>query len=197
MSNGSILLRLDADGTVSGIGSVSASDIVRCTPTSLGSNTAGTFTMYFDGSDVGLTTTDEDIDAISFAPNGNLIVSTVGPFSVTGVSGNREDLVSFAATSLGTTTSGSWTMYFDGSDVGLGTISTEQINEIWIDTTGKIHITTSGSFSVTGLSGNASDIFICTPGTLGNTTTCTYSSYWLGASNGFSGEDTDGLYITP
>jgi hypothetical protein len=176
---------------------VDDSDIIRFTPTSLGANTAGTFTWYFDGSDVGLSTTAEDVDAIGFAPNGRLIISTAGSYGVTGVSGNDEDLISFAATSLGATTSGTWSMYFDGSDVGLNEATSEQINGVWIDTSGKIHLTTIGNFSVTGLSGNGSDIFICTPGTLGTTTTCTYSSYWLGASNGFGGEITDGIYITP
>jgi hypothetical protein len=78
----------------------------------------------------------------------------------------------------------------------LNDATSEQINGIWIDkTNGKIHLTTLGAFSVTGLSGAGSDIFICTPGTLGATTTCTYSSYWTGASNGFS-QIVDGIHIS-
>jgi hypothetical protein len=196
MSDGTILLSLDTDGTVGTFGTVDDSDIIRFTPTSLGSTTAGTFSWYFDGSDVGLSTTAEDIDAIGFAPDGKLVISTLGAFGVTGVSGNDEDLLVFTATTLGSTTSGTWALYFDGSDVGLNEATSEQINGIWIEAaTNKIYLTTAGNFSVPGLSGTGSDIFICTPGTLGNTTSCTYTSYWIGASNGFAGEIIDGLHV--
>jgi hypothetical protein len=145
---------------------------------------------------VGLTTTAEDIDAIGFAPNGKLVISTLGAIGVTGVSGNDEDLTAFTATTLGSTTSGTWALYFDGSDVGLNEATSEQINGIWIEpATNKIYLTTAGAFSVPGLSGAGSDVFICTPGSLGSTTTCTYTSYWIGASNGFAGEIADGVYI--
>ena len=197
LTDGAILLSLDGDGTVTGFGTVDDSDILRFTPASLGSNTSGTLAWYFDGSDVGLTTTAEDVDAIGFAPDGKLILSTAGTFSVTGASGNDEDLISFTPGSLGANTSGTWTLYFDGSDVGLNDAASEQINGIWIDkTNGRIHLTTTGAFSVTGLSGPGSDVFICTPGTLGATTACSYSSYWTGASNGFGSEIVDGIHVS-
>jgi len=171
-------------------------DIIRFIPTSLGINTDGSFQWYFDGSDVDLTTTAEDLDAIDFAPDGRLIVSTTGSFSVTGASGNDEDLLAFTPTSLGATTSGTWSIYFDGSDVGLNETTSEDINEIWIDAlTNQIYLTTLGAFSVAGVNGDGSDIFICTPGTLGDTTSCTFSAYWIGSSNGFAGEIVDGLDI--
>jgi hypothetical protein len=196
MSNGTILLSLDADSTVTNFGTVDDSDIIRFTPTSLGSNTAGTFSWYFDGSDVGLTTTAEDIDSIDFTSDGKLVVSTSGAVSVTGVSGNDEDLLVFTASSLGSTTTGTWALYFDGSDVGLNDTTSEEINGIWIDTsTNNIYLTTLGSFSVSGISGDGSDIFICTPGSLGSATSCTFSPYWDGSLNGFSGEVIDGLHI--
>ena len=197
LTDGTILLSLDTDGTVSGFGTVDDSDILRFTPASLGSNTSGTLAWYFDGSDVGLTTTAEDVDAIGFAPDGKLVLSTAGAFSVTGASGNDEDLISFTPGSLGANTSGTWTLYFDGSDVGLNDATSEQVNGIWIDkTNGNIHLTTIGTFSVTGLSGTGSDVFICTPGTLGATTACSYSSYWTGASNGFGSEIVDGIHVS-
>ena len=196
LPDGTILLSVDTDGAVGTFGTVDDSDIIRFTPTSLGSTTAGTFSWYFDGSDVGLSTTAEDIDAIGFAPDGKLVISTLGAFGVTGVSGNDEDLLVFTATTLGATTTGTWALYFDGSDVGLNEATSEQINGVWIEAaTNKIYLTTTGNFSVPGLSGSGSDIFICTPGTLGNTTSCTYTSYWVGASNGFAGEIVDGLHI--
>lgn len=194
--DGSLLLSLDADVNVSGLGAVDDSDIIRFTPTSLGTNTSGTFSMYFDGSDVGLSTAGEDVDALGFTPDGRLVFSTVDAFSVPGVSGGDEDLIAFTPVTLGANTSGTWSLYFDGSDVGLNEAASEDINAVWIEPgTGRIHLSTLGNFSVTGLSGAGSDVFICTPGSLGNVTTCTYSSYWIGASNGFSGEIVDSLMI--
>ncbi|MBL8880873.1 MAG: hypothetical protein JNG88_17300 [Phycisphaerales bacterium] len=65
-------------GGPSGSTTVDDSDIVRFHPTSLGATTAGTFAFYFDGSDVGLTQNDEDIDAIALLPDGRLLISTNG-----------------------------------------------------------------------------------------------------------------------
>jgi len=200
MPDNSILLSFDAPTSVSGLGTVDDSDIVRFIPTSLGDNTSGTFEWYFDGSDVGLTTNGEDIDAIDFAPNGDLVISTIDVFSVSGVSGGDEDLIEFSATSLGSTTSGAWSWYFDGSDVGLADTANEDVNGLWInDADGKIYLSTLGAFSVPGVSGDGSDIFICTPGSVGSNTSCTYDSnlYWDGSLNGFSGQVVDGFDVVP
>ena len=122
-SSGDILLSFTASGSVAGMTggpsgtTLDDSDIVRFIPTSLGATTAGSFVFYFDGSDVGLTTDAEDVDAIAIAPDGRLVVSTLDAFSVTGVSGQDEDLIVFNATSLGSVTAGTWAMHFDGSDV--------------------------------------------------------------------------------
>ena len=195
MPDGSILISLDVAATISGLGSVDDSDIIRFIPTSTGATTIGTFAWYFDGSDVGLTTDAEDIDAIGFAPDGRLVISTRGAFSVTGASGNDEDLIAFSSTSLGSTTSGSWSWYFDGSDVGL-TATTEDVNGVWIDpVNNKVYLTTTGAFSVTGASGDGADIFVCTPGSLGSTTSCAFSMYWDGSAFGFAGEVADGIAI--
>ncbi|MEM8716115.1 MAG: hypothetical protein AAGE92_10115, partial [Cyanobacteria bacterium P01_G01_bin.4] len=76
--DGSILFGVKRPTTLAGIGAVDDSDIVRFTPTSTGSNTVGSFEVFFDGSDVGLTTNGEDIDGFGFAPDGRLVVSTLG-----------------------------------------------------------------------------------------------------------------------
>ncbi len=82
---------------------VDDSDIVKFTATSLGNNTAGTFSLYFDGSDVGLTSSSEDINALSILDNGHLIISTKGDFDVDGADGEDEDLIEFSPDSLGLT----------------------------------------------------------------------------------------------
>lgn len=196
LPDGSILMSFDSTTTAGAAGTVADADVVQFFPTSLGSNTAGTFAMYFDGSDVGLTTTSEDIDAISVLADGRIILSTVGNISVPGVSGLDEDLVAFTPSSLGANTSGTWAYYFDGSVVGLNTSSSEDVNGVWIDpVNGDIYLTTIGAFAVTGVSGDGADIFVCVPGSLGAGTSCTYRSYWDGSTLGFAGEIMDAFEI--
>jgi hypothetical protein len=186
---------------------VDESDIIRFTPTQLGTNTAGTFTWYFDGSDVDLTAGAEDVDALAVLDNGGsiqLVLSTAGNPTVTGLSGARdEDLLLFTPTPtqpLGDdSTAGTWSFYFDGSDVGLSEASSEDVNGVWIDpANGELYLTTVGVFNVTGLSGDGADIFICDPGSPpppSATTTCTFRPYWDGSANGFAGEVVDAFVI--
>jgi len=199
LSDGSILMSFDSSSVaIPGLGMVEDSDIVRFVPTSTGSDTAGSFEWFFDGSDVGLTDGGEDIDAIDMTPDGRLVISTIGSFSVSGVSGQDEDLIVFSATQLGAMTSGSWSMYFDGSDVGLSDSSSEDINGVWIDSaTGEIYLSTVGSFAVEGSSGDGGDVFICVPSALGETTSCTFGPglYWDGSASGFGEEVIDGLDV--
>jgi len=200
MPDGSILLSVDAALSISGLGTVDDSDIVRFIPATLGDTTSGTFEWYFDGSDVGLTTSGEDVDAIDFAPDGRLVISTTDIFSVTGASGGDEDLIAFSATSLGSTTSGTWSQYFDGSDVGLADTANEDVNGLWIsDISGQIYLSTLGAFLVPGVSGDGADIFVCIPGSLGTNTSCTYDPdlYWDGSLNGFAGQVLDGFDVVP
>jgi hypothetical protein len=192
MSDGSILLSLNASLSITGLGAVTNADIIRFTPTSLGNNTAGSFSWYFDGSDVGLTQSAENIDAISFAPDGRLLFSTSGNLGVTGVSAVDEDITAFTPTQLGATTAGSFAVYFDGSDVGLATNNTEDIDGLWADPlTGKLYLSTEGAYAVMGISGDGADIFICTPGTLGATTSCTFGPgiFFDGTPFGFTNFD--------
>ena len=117
------------------------------------------------------------------------MVSTTGSLTVSGTSGNDEDLIVRNAVNT-------WALYFDGSDVGLNDAASEEINGVWIDpVSNALCLTTLDNFTVTGLSGVGADVFVCVPGTLGSTTTCTYTPYWVGAANGFTGEITNGVHI--
>jgi hypothetical protein len=77
--------------------------------------------MYFDASDVGLTTSNENVDASTLDADGKIYLSTTGNFSVSGVSGADEDVFVFTPTALGGSTSGSYSsaLFFDGSLFGL------------------------------------------------------------------------------
>ena len=188
-ADGSLLLSFDSSFSLSPLGTVDDSDIVRFVPTSLGDTTAGQFSWYFDASDVGLDTNDEDIDAMAFTPDGKLVVSMFGAYAVTGASGDDVDLLAFTPTQLGDVTAGTWALYFDGSDVELTPLGNEDVNAVWIEpATGKIYLSTLGAFAVTGVTGGGDDVFMCMPGALGANTTCTYGPglYWDGSANGFN-----------
>ncbi|MBI5289476.1 MAG: S8 family serine peptidase, partial [Chloroflexi bacterium] len=96
LSANQLLLSFSVPGSVPGIaGTVDDSDLVLFTASSLGSVTTGTFGLYFDGSDVGLSNTSEDIDAVELLANGHLLVSVTGSFQAPGASGADEDIVEF------------------------------------------------------------------------------------------------------
>ncbi|MFO0875092.1 MAG: S8 family serine peptidase [Phycisphaerales bacterium] len=192
LANGDLLISVDLDGTLAGLvggpsgTSIDDSDIVRFTPTSLGANTAGTWNFYFDGSDVGLTTSNEDIDAIAVATDGNLVISTTGSATVTGLSGlDDKDLIKFTATSLGANTAGTWSYFFDASDVGL-TTTNEDVDAVNILSTGLITFSTLGAFSVTGASGDGLDLVDFSPTSLGATTAGTFALFFDGSGAGLA-----------
>ncbi len=193
LNDGTILLSFIGETTIPDVGSVDDSDIVRFIPTSLGTSTSGRFELYFDGSDVGLTTNGEDIDALHLLNDGRLVISTIGNSDVTGTTWRDEDLLVFTPTSLGATTSGSWALYFDGSDVGLNQSNDEDIFGVWIADSGEIYLTTRGIFSVNSTSGDGADVLRCTPSSLGTNTSCTFDLNWDGSANGYGTENIDGL----
>jgi hypothetical protein len=184
-----LLLSFDGAGTIGAV-AFDDSDIVRFDATSLGTTTAGTFSLYFDGSDVGLTQNVEDVDAVELLPNGHILLSTTGGASVTGVSGAAEDLLEFTPTTLGDVTAGSYALYFDGSDVQL-TVSAENVDAAAVDSVGKIYLSTTGNFAVTGVSGADEDVFVFTPTSIGSTTAGTYSStlHFDGSAFGLAASD--------
>ena len=196
VDSNTILMTFKATLTLGGL-TVEPFDIVQFNATSTGENTAGTFSMYFDGSDVGLDATGEDLDSIDVLSDGRVIVSVTSNISVPGVNASDEDLLAFSPTSMGQTTSGSWELFFDGSDVGLNDNTVEEIMGVDVHVNGSIYLTTQGDFDVSVVSGTGADIFICTPISLGSVTECNYSPtlFFTGANWGVVGNEVDGLTI--
>jgi Zn-dependent metalloprotease len=189
----SILMSFTANVTVNGI-TATPQDVLRFDATSLGSTTVGTFSLYFDGSDVGFDTTSENIDSLSLLPDGRLLISTTGSPSVPGLTtGKDEDVLAFTQTSLGDVTSGTWSLYFDGSDVGLADTNNEDVDALDVIANGNIYLSTLGDFAVNGLSGFDEDVFVCTPTSIGDVTACNYSPtlYFDGSTWGLSANDVD------
>ena len=163
------VLSFTESGTVPGVGTVDDSDLVLFTPTSVGDNTAGTFSMYFDGSDIGLTRSGEDIDSVDIK-DGALYLSTSGSFAVGATAGANEDIfVCQAAVTGPDSACGATSIAFDGSVHGL-TASDENIDAFTFtagDDDGlqvqeaPALFSTTGDYSIPTASGEESDFFSC------------------------------------
>jgi hypothetical protein len=190
LSDGSLLLTVSKNIALPGLGTVMPADILRFTPTQLGPNTAGSFAWYFDGSDVELTSSSEEIDALALDQNGRLLISTTGTFKIGNTTlGEDEDLFLFAHTRLGADTAGAWSLYLDGSRLAL-TKSDEDLDAAWLDPrNGDLYLSTKGKFTATGsvnsLSGGKNDLFICTPLALAAATDCRFTLFLAGNSINF------------
>ncbi len=175
--DGSILMSFASTITVPGLTggpsgeSVEDTDIVLFTPTSTGDNTAGGFSFYFDGSDVELDVSSEDIVGLYEFGDGSLAISTRGNLDATGIAtGRDEDVHRFTGT-FGANTAGTWSLYFDGSDVGLSA-SGDDLNGISFDNDIDLLFSTRESYSAAGGAGDDEDISRFT-GTYGDTTSGT------------------------
>lgn len=185
-ADGNLLVTFKANVIIPGVGTFTPWDIALFTPTSIGNNTAGTFSWYFDGSDVGLTTTAEKIDALDIEPDGKLYISTVASLSVPKPGGGTltaqdEDLMRFAPTAFGATTAGAWSLYFDGTAVpGLGIEDIASVNVIV--PTGDIYVALLDNFNIGGLTGTGKDIVLLHP--IGGGA-YSASLFWRGPDHGF------------
>lgn len=97
--------------------------------------------------------------AIIHAPPITVYVGSDGSGTVGGSAFADEDIRAFD------TSTNSWSLYFDGSDVG----ATEDVDAFYLESDGTLLLN-----------------FLCVPGTLGETTTCTFSLFWNGDTYGFN-----------
>jgi hypothetical protein len=149
--------------------------------------------MYFDGSDVDLSSNQEDIDAFSLLPDGKILISTLGSFLVPGASGKDEDIIVFTPTSLGDNTSGTMEIYFDASDIGI----TDDVDGVEIGNEGQLYLSSTGTVSPTNITSYDEDILFCIPITLGSNTDCDFNSelFFDGSTWGLSTHDLDAFSI--
>lgn len=195
LPDGRLLLSLDNASQVPGIGLVDDSDVIAFTPSSLGSVTAGSYALYFDGSDVGLSTNAEDVDALAMTADGDLLLSTLGNADTGTVVAQDEDLLRFSPGQLGETTIGQWSLFFDGSTIGL-TLSGEDIFGAWLGAGDHLYLSTMAAFAAAGVSGGPADVFSCGPV---SSATCDSPAVlrWRGAEHGFGREVIDALHLEP
>lgn len=185
LPEGDLLLSFDKAATIGGL-PVDDSDIVHFTPTSVGEQTAGTFTLVFVGAEWGLTTDSEDVDAISITPEGFWAISTNGQLDIPDIelTARDEDLILLNRAPL---------PYFVGANVGL-TKDSEDMGASWIDPlTGKLYLATRGSFKLNdGLRGDEDDLWVCDPTSLWTQTACQSYKLWDGKA-GLRHERIDGF----
>jgi hypothetical protein len=198
LANGSILMSFNNPGNLPGVGSFDDSDIILFTPTSLGDNTAGTFSLYLSGAAVGLTTNGEDIDGISLREEDQLLLSFIGNWNVPvngpdggpSVNGRDEDVLMYQMFDAGEPAAGgTFSLYLDGSAVGLANGNNEDVNGVAYEETDVLYLTTNANFSVPGLSGNNKDIFVCTATATGPVSACTFTLFFNGSANGMAAND--------
>jgi hypothetical protein len=186
LDDGSVLLTLNRNQSVGGMGTVTPRDVIRFSPTTTGANTTGTLQWYLDGSDVGLGASGEAINALAVAPDGRLLISTISnatvPTSNGALTSRDEDLLAFLPTSLGKDTAGSWSLYFDGSTVS--GLAAEDVGGAWLDhTSNDLYLTVTNSFNIGGVQGNARHIIRLSPAAGGYQV----QKYWYGPDFGFTG----------
>ncbi len=121
---------------------VAGHDIVRFTETGLPGQDAGTFQLFFDGSDVGLTLNSEKVDGIGYWPPesfplaiqevdlpvdcsaGVIFITTMGRYRVPSANGgsivgNGSDVLLFCAFNTGPKTAGLWYRVYNGEEEGI------------------------------------------------------------------------------
>lgn len=182
LPDGSYVMSFETNTVIPGLqGAASAEpqDVVRWN--------AGQWSVYFDGSDVGLSLYSEGIDALHVLPDGRLLISTIDAFSVTGASGLDEDLVAFTPVTLGANTAGTWAIYFRGADVGLEGAQ-EDLDGISVLADGSLLVSIQGVGSVPGITTvTGNDVLRFIPTTLGAPTSGSWQWYLSAASVSLAG----------
>lgn len=184
-----ILMTFNGNQNIPGVWLFKPQDIAKFCPTSLGETTAGTFELYFDGSDVGLNARAETIDSLDILPNGDLIITTKGSANIprppmANLKAKKSDLLVFSPTSLGTNTAGSWDVYLNSLLVG----GLKKANPIGLDIQGDdVYMSLWNKFSIGNVTGDFNDIIIIHPD-------YSVEKFWDGNDYGYTGR-VHGLHI--
>ena len=190
---------VDLPGLVGGPNgdTVEPEDLVLIHVTQFGSDTQASFEFYFDGSDVGLDTNKENIDAVSIDGSGDLYLSFRGAYDVGGgLAGKDEDVLRFDPTSTGSTTSGTWSLYFFGAadDAKLNRKG-EDVDAHHLGA-GGLAVSTVGTFRIpVNRLGEDDDVVVFLPTGTGAATAGTWMNLFDGDLYGLNPEDLDGLHI--
>jgi hypothetical protein len=179
----SILMSFDSSFTLAGVGVVRPQDVVRFVPSSTGADTAGTFQPFFVGTEHGLTASDANVTGVYEARDGRLFLNFGAPVHLGSMHIYTEDIVQFLPES------NSYSMIFDGTDMGLGPYS---LGAFDFQPDGRLLINLTAYPTSAGLPGLAAgvkhDAFMFTPTAYpigyGPDTSGTFQPYFVGSGNG-------------
>lgn len=173
-----VYVSADTDGTVGGL--LFADEDILAFDTG-----SESWSLYFDGSDVGLGPV--DVDAFTLMDDGSILLSLDEPFDVNGNGREVDDsaILRFIPTSLGDDTDGSFALYFNGAAVGL-TTDAENVDAVGLTAEGYLLLSTSGAFNVGTLSGGGEDLLLFQPETLGQQTSGDWEFYFDGSDVGLA-----------
>lgn len=114
--------------TVPGLGEIGPQDVILFEPGTYGEDTSGQLAWGLDGSDVGLTTDGEAIDALSINSNfSDLLISTTGtarvPFNAGQLTAQKGEILAFYQTNQGANSTGLWDNFGWVIDVGAANLT--------------------------------------------------------------------------
>jgi hypothetical protein len=152
-----ILFSPESDVTLGGV-LVAEEDIVRFAEAS------NQYTIYFDGSDVGLA--DHDIDAFTIRHDGSILMSfRTNSMILTNVGTvKKQDIILFEPTSLGANTAGTFKPFFVGSEHGLSSSSAD-IRGVYEAADGALYLTLGSNLTIGSLSVADEDVIRFDPAT--------------------------------
>jgi len=157
------------------------------------------WSMYFDASDVGILTTGQSMNNFHILDPDTILMAFTDPGTIGALSVEPVDIVRFDATSLGETTAGTFSMYFDGGDVGLEDAVNEEIDALDVLPDGRLLLSTLANATLPGLNGADEDLLAFTPAALGENTSGSWAIYFDGSKAGIglgdSAEDIDSLDV--
>ncbi len=161
------------------------------------STNTNTWSLYFDGSDVGLA--GADLNAFHLQNDGSLLLSlqdanfSIPSFDIVQAS----DIVRFLPTSLGEMTQGNFEWYFDGSDVGLSSV--EGIDAIGFTIEGDLLVSIIVGFQANDIDGADKDLLVFKGSSFGKNTAGIWSLYFDGSDVNLGGptEDIYGAWLNP
>lgn len=184
-----LYLTTEDDGSIDGL-SFKDEDII------VFSEESGSWAMFFDGSDVGIT---DDIYGFTILTDGSILMVFKNPITVPGVGGvTRNDVVQFFPVTVGNNTTGTFALVFDGSDVGLASDG-ENLDSVSVTADGRLVFSTTGSWSVPGATGTISgadeDLFVFNATSLGMLTAGSFEILYDGSDVDMSSEDVNGAAL--
>lgn len=154
------------------------------------------WSLYFDGSDVGLSTA--RIDAFQVLSDGSILLSFADRVFLSIGTVQDSDIVRFVPTSVGVNTAGTFQFWFRGSAQGFSA-GNEDIDAVYYDAaTQRLFVSTVAGFSVGSITGADRDIVVCS-NFVPNGPCDSAAIFFDGDDIGLtaSSEDIDAFYVGP